>query len=44
MASVAEKKLKPGRRNVKFGDVVQLSKAPDPLAEGIEHYAGLEHL
>lgn len=46
MASVAEKKLKPGWRKVKFGDVVQLSKArcTDPLAEGIEHYVGLEHL
>lgn len=31
---------------VKFGDVVQLSKArcADPLAEGIERYVGLEHL
>lgn len=43
---MAEKKLKPGWRKVKFGDVVQLSKArcADPLAEGIERYVGLEHL
>jgi len=40
------KSLKPGWRQVKFGDVVQLSKArsQDPLAEGIERYVGLEHL
>lgn len=38
--------LKPGWRRVRFGDVVQLSKArcADPLAEGIERYVGLEHL
>lgn len=38
--------LKPGWRSVKFGDVVQLSKArcADPLAEGVERYVGLEHL
>jgi type I restriction enzyme S subunit len=38
--------LKPGWRRVKFGDVVQLSKArsQDPLADGFEHYVGLEHL
>lgn len=38
--------LKPGWRRVKFGDVVQLSKArcADPLAEGVERYLGLEHL
>jgi type I restriction enzyme, S subunit len=43
---VAEKTLKPGWRRVRFGDVVQLSKArcTDPLAEGIERYVGLEHL
>lgn len=43
---MADKKLKPGWRKVKFGDVVQLSKArcADPLAEGIERYVGLEHL
>ena len=43
---MAEKTLKPGWRKVKFGDVVQLSKArcADPLAEGIERYVGLEHL
>ncbi|MDX7845460.1 hypothetical protein SJS51_18130 [Aeromonas caviae] len=40
------KKLKPGWRRVKFGDVVRLSKAKskDPLSDGIEHYVGLEHL
>ncbi|MCB1634532.1 MAG: restriction endonuclease subunit S [Xanthomonadales bacterium] len=40
------KALKPGWRQVKFGDVVRLSKArsKDPLAEGIERYVGLEHL
>lgn len=40
------KPLKPDWRRVKFGDVVQLSKArtQDPLAEGIERYVGLEHL
>jgi type I restriction enzyme S subunit len=38
--------LKPGWRRVKFGEVVQLSKArcADPLAEGVERYVGLEHL
>ncbi|MFM2058905.1 MAG: hypothetical protein RLY71_3290 [Pseudomonadota bacterium] len=38
--------LKPGLRKVKFGDVVQLSKArsQDPMADGIERYVGLEHL
>lgn len=43
---MVEKKLKPGWRFVKFGDVVQLSKArcADPLAEGIERFVGLEHL
>lgn len=43
---MAEKKLKPGWRKVKFGDVVQLSKArcADPLAAGVERYVGLEHL
>ena len=40
------KALKPGWRQVKFGDVVRLSKArsQDPLADGIERYVGLEHL
>ena len=40
------KALKPGWRRVKFGDVVRLSKArsPNPLADGIERYVGLEHL
>ena len=43
---MAERNLKPGWRKVKFGDVVQLSKArcADPLAEGIERFVGLEHL
>lgn len=43
---MADKKLKPGWRKVKFGDVVRPSKArcADPLAEGIERYVGLEHL
>ena len=43
---MAERKLKPGWRRVKFGYVVQLSKArcADPLAEGVERYVGLEHL
>lgn len=38
--------LKPGWRRVKFGDVVQLSKArsQDPLADGFDRYVGLEHL
>jgi len=33
-------------RKVKFGELVQLSKArsQDPLADGIERYVGLEHL
>lgn len=37
---------KPGWRQVKFGDVVQVSKArsQDPFADGIERYVGLEHL
>lgn len=43
---MAEKRMKPGWRKVKFGDVVRLSKArcADPLAEGIERFVGLEHL
>lgn len=43
---VEARKLKPGWRRVKFGDVVQLSKArsQDPLTDGIERYVGLEHL
>lgn len=38
--------MKPGWRQVRFGDVAQLSKArsQDPLADGIERYVGLEHL
>ena len=40
------KALKPGRRRVKFGDVVRLSKARcrDPLVEGYERFIGLEHI
>jgi len=43
---MTEKKLKPGWRRAKFGDVVRLSKSrcADPLAEGVERYVGLEHL
>lgn len=46
MSDKKNKRLKPGWRQVKFGDVVQLSKArsQDPLADGIERYVGLEHL
>lgn len=46
MSDKKNKSLKPGWRQVKFGDVVQLSKArsQDPLAAGIERYVGLEHL
>lgn len=46
MSDNKNKSLKPGWRRVKFGDVVQLSKARslDPLADGIERYVGLEHL
>lgn len=46
MSDKKNKNLKPGWRRVKFGDVVQLSKArsQDPLADGIERYLGLEHL
>jgi type I restriction enzyme S subunit len=38
--------MKPGWRKVKFGDVVRLGKArsQDPLADGFDHYVGLEHL
>lgn len=40
------KVLAKGWKRVKFGDVVQLSKArcADPLAEGVKRYVGLEHL
>lgn len=40
------KSLKPGWRQVKLGEVVQLSKArsQDPLTDGFERYVGLEHL
>lgn len=45
---MADKKTqsKPGWHNVKFGDVVRLSKTrtQDPLAEGFDRYIGLEHL
>ena len=43
---MSKKTLKPGWRQVKFGDVVRLAKArsQDPLASGIERYVGLEHL
>lgn len=46
MSDKKNKCPKPGWRQVKFGDVVQLSKArsQDPLADGIERYVGLEHL
>ncbi len=46
MSDKKNKTLKSGWRRVKFGDVVQLSKArsQDPLADGIERYVGLEHL
>lgn len=46
MSDKKNKSLKPGWRQVRFGDVVQLSKArsQDPLADGIERYVGLEHL
>ncbi len=46
MPDKKNKSLKPGWRQVKFGDVVQLSKArsQDPLADGLERYVGLEHL
>lgn len=39
-------KAKTGRHQVKFGDVVRLSKArsQNPLADGIERYVGLEHI
>lgn len=39
-------KAKTGRHQVKFGDVVRLSKvrSQDPLADGFERYVGLEHL
>lgn len=46
MSDKRNKSLKPGWRQVKFGDAVQLSKvrSQDPLADGIERYVGLEHL
>ena len=46
MSEKPNRVLKTGWRQVKFGDVVQLSKArsQDPLADGIERYIGLEHL
>lgn len=41
-----EQTLKPGWKQVKFGEVVRLSKArsANPEADGIERYVGLEHL
>ncbi|MGI0502109.1 restriction endonuclease subunit S [Burkholderia sp. ZZQ-2] len=46
MSDKKNKNLKPGWLQVKFGDVVRLSKArsQDPLADGFERYVGLEHL
>ena len=48
VVSVTDKKtqLKPGWRNVKFGDVVRLSKArtQNPIVDGYDRYVGLEHL
>lgn len=46
MSEKNNKTLKSGWRQVKFGDVVRLSKArsQDPLADGIERFVGLEHL
>ncbi len=46
MSDKKNKNLKPGWRQVKFGDVVRLSKArsQDPMADGFERYVGLEHL
>lgn len=46
MSDKKNKNPKPGWRQVKFGNVVQHSKArsQDPLADGIERYVGLEHL
>ncbi|MET3556794.1 restriction endonuclease subunit S [Burkholderia sp. 567] len=46
MSDKKNKNLKPGWLQVKFGDVVRLSKArsQDPLADGFERYVGLEHI
>lgn len=46
MSDKNNKTLRSGWRQVKFGDVVRLSKArsQDPLGDGIERYVGLEHL
>lgn len=46
MSDKSSKNPKPDWRQVKFGAVVQLSKArsQDPLADGFERYVGLEHL
>lgn len=46
MSDKKNKSLKPGWRQVKFGDVVRLSKArsQDPLTDGLDRYVGLEHL
>ena len=44
--STQKQSLKPGWKQVKFGDVVRLSndRCADPLAEGVERYIGLEHI
>lgn len=46
MSDKKNKNLKPGWRQVKFGDVVRLSKArsQDPLTDGFDRFVGLEHL
>lgn len=43
---MSDRTLKPGWRQVKFGDVVKLNtdKVANPEEEGIERYVGLEHL
>lgn len=43
---MSERRLKPGWRWVKFGDVVRLSRerCADPAAAGLERYVGLENL
>lgn len=43
---MSERRLKPGWKMVRFGDVVRLNteRVADPLAAGIERYVGLEHL
>lgn len=41
-----EQTLKPGWKQVKFGDVVRLNtdRCADPADEGIERYVGMEHI